>query len=1010
MFSVSLRHKRLKISYKMKTLYYIILSLVIILANSPHCFAQTPTYDIGWYNNEKQSRFYKISTKEELNGLSHLASNGIDFKGDTISIINNITADSYISTSSFAGTLLGNNHSISNLSVPLIIILTQTRKVDGLTINNSSTTYINNGNTGFFASYCEGGTISNCTNKGNISISAYQQFPRVGGICGYINGGKVVGCYNYGTINVSVSGNNSATYVIRCGGIVGLLSNSGKVIACNNFAKVYGNTTANVLCGGIIGDLQNSSIAGCTNSGQIESFISPTTSSYMLQNTGGVVGRAQTSQIDKCTNKGSVKNNTDLVAGIVGYCGYTDIYNCINNGNVTSTEYYYFSCANGITSYFNGKESISCFINCINTGSISSTSKGYTATAGGICYEIKNAMVANCKNLGSVSASAPGGYKFTIQNYELTNCTESNSLPNIEEANAYVHLHNKEKKTPCLLEWSMTDNDLSFGDYVIANIEPKQGSVFIQCFSQKTDDEFKIKYSDGTNSYEENTKKKKMTLQKLRQNSVYNYEINPINESTMSGIHDTFTPLPIVFTTTISEIGYTSVKASTSLEAIDVNITQYGYQYKETSSGTWITDTDIHNGFDIVIDKLKDNTSYLLRPYVIIKSENEKIEGGIQTLTTQELIPVITLKETGIDNMVFQCNNTNDLSNYNYGLIVDNANSPDIRYLPDTNGTIAIDSLHYGTSYHIKTYIEKNEEICHYDLGIFSTTSFGTCKAYKISPKAAMIHGIANGGSSSKGKPYSKQIFEYRNLYDPANTPSLFKTPILIDEKYDYWTTLEFDKPGIYQYRLKVTTNYPTTSSYYEEKFGEWLVVNTSENICVTVPPCFFNMKSSKSGNAIILSAVCVEGEGNITEAGIEYRIENLPEYTPIKISSYIPDNGTLSYNFTTLVNGYNYYCRFYAKCGNNIYYSDNIRFDANGNYDIISGIHSVAGEKSNIIDYALPMDIAIYSIEGKQLYSYKQIYFSLDKITNNINISKGTYIVEFIQNSNHLIRKILVP
>ena len=140
----------------MKTLYYIILSLVIILANSPHCFAQTPTYDIGWYNNEKQSRFYKISTKEELNGLSHLASNGIDFKGDTISIINNITADSYISTSSFAGTLLGNNHSISNLSVPLIIILTQTGKVDGLTINNSSTTYINNGNTGFFASYCEG--------------------------------------------------------------------------------------------------------------------------------------------------------------------------------------------------------------------------------------------------------------------------------------------------------------------------------------------------------------------------------------------------------------------------------------------------------------------------------------------------------------------------------------------------------------------------------------------------------------------------------------------------------------------------------------------------------------------------------------------------------------------------------------------------------------------------------------------------------------------------------------
>ena len=267
-----------------------------------------------------------------------------------------------------------------------------------------------------------------------------------------------------------------------------------------------------------------------------------------------------------------------------------------------------------------------------------------------------------------------------------------------------------------------------------------------------------------------------------------------------------------------------------------------------------------------------------------------------------------------------------------------------------------------------------------------------------------MIHGIANGGTSSKGKPFNRQFFEYRNFLKPADISSSFATPVLADGKYDYWTTLQFDEPGIYQYRLKVTTNYSVTSSYYEEKFGDWIVVNTSENNCNLVPPCFFNINSGKSGNLITLSAICVEGEEVITETGIEYKVGNSSEYNSLIISYMYPSNGTLSYDFGTLVNGYDYYCRFYVKCRDTIYYSDNIWFDADGNSETISGLDLVSEDKSSVIDYSRPLDIIIYSVEGKKLYTYEQIYFSFEELSNSV--SKGIYIIECIQNGKHVTKK----
>lgn len=89
------------------------------------------------------------------------------------------------------------------------------------------------------------GTITNCSNKGNVG----EDDESVGGVCGS-NYGTITNCNNAGIVS-------GKSYV---GGVCGKNSNGGTVTNCNNTGEVRGTSQ---YIGGLSGDNDSSSITNC---------------------------------------------------------------------------------------------------------------------------------------------------------------------------------------------------------------------------------------------------------------------------------------------------------------------------------------------------------------------------------------------------------------------------------------------------------------------------------------------------------------------------------------------------------------------------------------------------------------------------------------------------------------------------------------------------------------------------------------------------------------------------
>ena len=96
------------------------------------------------------------------------------------------------------------------------------------------------------------GTITNCSNKGNVG----EDDESVGGVSGS-NYGTITNCNNAGIVS-------GKSYV---GGVCGKNSNGGTVTNCNNTGEVRGTSQ---YIGGLSGDNDSSSITNCNNTGEIK--------------------------------------------------------------------------------------------------------------------------------------------------------------------------------------------------------------------------------------------------------------------------------------------------------------------------------------------------------------------------------------------------------------------------------------------------------------------------------------------------------------------------------------------------------------------------------------------------------------------------------------------------------------------------------------------------------------------------------------------------------------------
>ena len=281
----------------------------------------------------------------------------------------------------YSGTFDGNNHTIS-----------------GLSINNSSTNY---GYFGLFGAVGEGGTVTNLTVEGSITVNSGSNV-RAGGVVAS-NDGDVSNC----TSEVAITVEANIAYI---GGIIG--SNAGNVSNCTNKTDI--TATANTAyIGGVIG-FNGGSLTNCSNSGAVEGTGQTANGAYV----GGIVGSNNHTEsvmgsVENCYNTGTVTaTGSNAVAGGVMGVNLNTVNSCYNTGTVTGTT------AGGVVGANSYGTTPGTVTSCYNVGKVAASSEG--TTIGGVVGANSNGStsgtVNGCYYLNTVAGSAIGDSSVTSEN------------------------------------------------------------------------------------------------------------------------------------------------------------------------------------------------------------------------------------------------------------------------------------------------------------------------------------------------------------------------------------------------------------------------------------------------------------------------------------------------------------------------------------------------------------------------------------------------------------------
>ena len=147
---------------------------------------------------------------------------------------------------------------------------------------------------GYAYGICNGGTVTNCTNKGKITGHS---------ACG-IGGSTVTDCTNKGDVTATDE------YSGYAGGITISIS-GGTITNCINKGKITASGSSSPYAGGIVASTsEGSTISNCTNEGDVTSS----------GHAGGIVGYSFRTTIKDCQHKsGIVKGEVDEYSNLSGY-------------------------------------------------------------------------------------------------------------------------------------------------------------------------------------------------------------------------------------------------------------------------------------------------------------------------------------------------------------------------------------------------------------------------------------------------------------------------------------------------------------------------------------------------------------------------------------------------------------------------------------------------------------------------------------------------------------------
>ena len=354
---------------------------------------------------------------------------GSAMEGKEVTLLSDITVNSWTTISKFSGILNGNGHSISGLNVPMF------SRLDGATIKNLT---VNGSFDGLKSKMigaiaCE--TVGNVMLQNvicNVNMDIHQSTGNVGfgGLIGYVNGGKTVltDCVNNGDIYAS---DTTSCYSGAMAGMVGWTVNNTELIAtrCVNTGNVYGSTTnANgdatntIVLGGIVGWANSSvTLVGCMNYGEVKNTAPSAHGGCKVGGLAGIMNPSADSDaqfiFEDCVNYGDVLGYR-CAGGMVGQLTHKlEMTNCYNYGSIRSG--YGESSVNATTSFASGLIGIlgankggAVIVACANYGDLSTTSnKGYheVYAGGAVAYLECPAELISFSNHGTVSAMKYAG-------------------------------------------------------------------------------------------------------------------------------------------------------------------------------------------------------------------------------------------------------------------------------------------------------------------------------------------------------------------------------------------------------------------------------------------------------------------------------------------------------------------------------------------------------------------------------------------------------------------------
>lgn len=230
--------------------------------------------------------------------------------------MNNLAEETNKGTSDFTGVYFKLGTSIPlNLSAP---IGTKEHPFKGnfdgggnsiqLIVNKENQDYV-----GLFG-YAVGSQFKNVTIRPVANTCKITGNNYVGSVCGYLENGSISNCTNAGDV---IGGGD---YV---GGICGGYDNSN-ISNCTNAGTV---SSIGIGIGGICGSIYGSNINICINTGAVSG----------KGTAGGIVGDASNVNIINCTNEGLVTIKTNYCGGLYGYTVHCKIINCVNSGTITGS-------------------------------------------------------------------------------------------------------------------------------------------------------------------------------------------------------------------------------------------------------------------------------------------------------------------------------------------------------------------------------------------------------------------------------------------------------------------------------------------------------------------------------------------------------------------------------------------------------------------------------------------------------------------------------------------------